>query len=135
MTSRETVRAQLAALRQENDRLTEELRALQKRKSTGEVDEVNLPPADESATLLAVHKQACEDLQAELAETQERCHKLDQACCEVQAQLQRERQEAELECLRAVETERGKWEAREERLVQQLRELQSRLSEKNKGKL
>ena len=38
--------------------------------------------------------------------------------------------EAELEQLQAVQDERSKWEAREDPLVQQLRELQSQLARK-----
>ena len=40
------------------------------------------------------------------------------------------RDEAALERFQAVEAEREKWEAREERLVKQLEELQSQLAEK-----
>ena len=41
--------------------------------------------------------------------------------------MQQLREQAELERLREVELERSKWEAREERLVGQLCELQSKL--------
>ena len=47
-------------------------------------------------------------------ELQSKCQALEETCDTVHAQVSRARQEGELECLRAVESERAKWEARKE---------------------
>ena len=130
--TRETLRAQLAVLRAENERLTEELLALHERTNPAREDTLELP-AKESEVLFETQRQANEDLQAELNDTNERCRELDKVCDDLHTELRKLRDEADLERLRAVEAERNKWEAREERLVKQLEELQSRLTEKNRS--
>ena len=70
--------------------------------------------------ILEAQRQATEDLQAELVKAQERHQELDHVCSGLHDQVQILREEAELGWLRAVEAERCKWEAREERLVEQL---------------
>ena len=55
--SRETLRAQLAVLRAENERLTEELRALQERTNPVGEDTLELP-AEESEILFETQRQA-----------------------------------------------------------------------------
>ena len=72
---------------------------------------------EESVMILEAQRQATEDLQAELVKAQERHQELDHVCSGLHEIL---REEAELGWLRAVEAERCKWEAREERLVEQL---------------
>ena len=117
MAQRETLRSQLDSLRQENSRLTEELRALQKKRRSVGAPSLELQVA-ESATIVEAQRQVTEDLQAELTETQERYRDLEVTCSELYDQLQKLKDEADLNRLRAVEIERSKWESREERLVQ-----------------
>ena len=74
----------------------------------------------ERDTAMEAHRQATEDLQAELTESHERYRELDRWCSELSERLERAAMEAELEKLQAVQEEQQKWEAREERLVQQL---------------
>ena len=118
------LKEQIEALREENARLMDEIGGEPFRTSAG----AGSLALEESKVVLEAHRQATEDLQAELAESLERNRELDRTCSELHEQMQRVTMEAELEKLRAVENERSKWEAREEQLVQQLRELQSQLS-------
>lgn len=131
MAQREMLRSQLDSLRQENSCLTEELRALQKRRSVG-ASSLELQVA-ESTTIVEAQRQATEDLQAELTETQEGYRDLEVTYSELYDQLQKLKDETDLNRLRAVEIERSKWESSEERLVQQLQNLQSQLQPKQAG--
>lgn len=128
MTSRVTkqvLKEQIEALREENARLMDEIHG----ESLGASRDAGSLTVDESSTVtLEAHRQAMEDLQAELEDSQERSRELDRMCTGMDEQIRRLTMEAELDKLRAVEAEHSKWEAREERLVQQLRELQSQLS-------
>ena len=97
--SRETLQAQLTVLRAENERLTEELRALQlERTNPSRADMLELP-AEESEILLETQRQANEDLQAELNDTNERCRELDTVRYDLHTELQKLRDEADLERL------------------------------------
>ena len=60
-------------------------------------------------------------------ELQSKCQALEETCDTVHAQVSRARQEGELERLRAVESERAKWEACEARLVAQLQAVEERV--------
>ena len=60
-------------------------------------------------------------------ELQSKCLALEETCDTVHAQVSQARQEGELERLRAVESERAKWEAREARLVAQLQAAEERV--------
>ena len=118
------LRAQLEALEAENGHLGEELRRFTEARNGREE-----PLADaESSVLLEVQRQATEDLQAELTECQERNVELEQLNDHLQARLQQLTTDAELETLRAVDQEKAKWEAPEERLVRQLESLQQKLA-------
>ena len=52
---------------------------------------------EESKTALEAHRQATEDLQVELAKSQERSKELDEMCSELHKRMQRVTMEAELE--------------------------------------
>ena len=120
------IMAEVEGYKLENDRLANELRALQSELSKGRHDsELQL---QESLVYMEVQRQATEDLQMELAETVERYNKLDTMCADLHDETLKIREQVELEQLRAVEVERTKWEAREERLVRQLQELQIQLA-------
>ena len=67
----------------------------------------------------------CEKLEKDLSDLEGWKRK----CAELQQKVTQIENNAELECFRAVARERKQWEAREERLVQQLRELQQRIAE------
>ena len=125
--SRATLRAQLAALREQDDRLIQELeQALRERLPTtsgstaagASGGDPTLLSHKESVTILEAQRQATEDLQTELVEVQERYQELDHVCSGLHDLVQRLREEAKLERLRAVEAECCKWEAREEQLVE-----------------
>ena len=60
-------------------------------------------------------------LQADLAEETMHCDELAARCTQLDLELETVRMEKELECLKAAENERSKWEAREARLVAQLK--------------
>ena len=60
-------------------------------------------------------------------ELQSKCQALEETCDTVHVQVSRARQEGDLERLRAVESERAKWEAREARLVAQLQAAEERV--------
>ena len=64
-----------------------------------------------------------EQLERETAQKQ----RLSTRCRELEAEVMQVNEAAELEQYRAVQREREKWEEREERLLQQLRELQQRV--------
>ena len=67
------------------------------------------------------------ELTGELGRQNEHGRELERNYADLTAELQRTNERTELECHRAVAEERRKWEAREERSVQQLLELQKRL--------
>ena len=69
-----------------------------------------------------------EDLQAELAEAVERSQALEDRCCQLEEQLLRVNENG-LERLRALEALRSESEAREDRLVEQVRGLQQQMQE------
>ena len=107
MSSRATkqvLKEQIEALREENSRLMDEIRGQPLRTSTGG----GSLALEESKTALEAHRQATEDLQVELAESQERNKELDEMCSELHERVQQVTMEAELEKLRAVQDERSK---------------------------
>ena len=55
-------------------------------------------------------------------------------CSELETQVVQGSRDIELERYRAVEVERSKWEAREERLVRQLEQLEERLEAERRGR-
>ena len=122
--TKQMLKEQIEALREENARLMDEIGGEPLRTSAG----AGSLALEESKVVLEAHRQATEDLQAELAESLERNRELDRACSELHEQMQQVTMEAELEKLRAVENKHSKWEARKERLVQQLQGLRSQLS-------
>ena len=76
-------------------------------------------------------KHKCEELKQELIKWKSKCalwevevNKLKQECSELAGKLNKFESTVELECYRAEATVRKQWEAREDRLVQQLKELQ-----------
>ena len=69
------------------------------------------------------------ELTGELERQSEHGHELGRDCANLSAELQRATERTELESHRAAAEERRKWEAREERSVRQLWELQKRLEE------
>ena len=80
----------------------------------------------EAEQLWEKHRQIQEDLQAELVESQERSCGLVQRCTQLEEQLTRVLEGAELERLRAVDELRRKYDDQEEQLLQQLQNLQER---------
>ena len=58
-------------------------------------------------------------------ERQNQCRELE-VCCKWEARVVQGSRDIELDRYRAVEAERSKWEAREERLVRQLEQLEER---------
>ena len=105
--TKQVLREQIEALREQNARLMDEIRAGQSlRISTGETGSHTL---GESETVLEAHRQATGDLQVELAESLERNQELDRLCSELHERVQRVTMEAELDKLRAVQDERSKW--------------------------
>ena len=87
---------------------------------------VSLGGHSEAEQLLEEQRQMHEDLQSELLESQDRSCALEERCNQLEDQLTRVLEEAELERLRAVDELRRKYDDREERLLQQLQELQER---------
>ncbi len=67
------------------------------------------------------------ELHAKHRDQRARVQELEAACTELQGEVQRLREGAELQRLRAVVAEREKCEAREQRLVLQIEELQRQL--------
>ena len=62
-----------------------------------------------------------------MQELQSKCQSLEETCDVVHVQVSRARQEDELECFRAVESECAKWETCEARLVTQLQAAEGRV--------
>ena len=60
-------------------------------------------------------------------ELQSKCQALEKMCNTIRAEVSQAREEGELECLRAVESECTKWEARKSRLVAQLQAAEGRV--------
>ena len=60
-------------------------------------------------------------------ELQFKCQALEKMCNTICAEVSQAREEGELECLRAVESECTKWEARKSRLVAQLQAAEGRV--------
>ena len=76
-------------------------------------------------------KYKCEGFNQELIKWKSQCalwevevNKLKQECCELAGKLNKVETTIELECYRAEARVRKQWEACEDRLVQQLKELQ-----------
>ena len=109
---KQVLKEQTEALREENSRLMDKIRGQPLRTSIGASSLALEEP--EAKTALEAHRQATEDLQAELAESQERNKELDEMCSKLHERVQRVMMEAELEKLLAVQDEHSKWEAREE---------------------
>ena len=66
-------------------------------------------------------------LREELAGANKHAEALDERCEQLEHEAQRRQRDAELELYRAVAEENRKWEARENRLVRQLEELEKQL--------
>ena len=98
----------------ENEKLIE---GLQERR-------VSLGGQTEAEQLLEEQRQLHEDLQAELMEATERGDMLEERFCTLENQITKILEEAELERLRAVEALCQKYDEREDRLLQQLQDLQ-----------
>ncbi|MCG8625568.1 MAG: hypothetical protein MJE68_26660, partial [Proteobacteria bacterium] len=84
---------------------------------------------EETEALVEQQRQLCEDMQAELAEAAERNSSWEERCCQLEEELQRVREEAELERLRDLDSLRRRAEEREERLAKQVRDLQEAVKE------
>ena len=79
--TKQVLRGQIEALREENARLMDEIQVGQSlTTSTGETGSHTL---GETETVLEAHRQATEDLQAELAESREKNQELDRLCSEL----------------------------------------------------
>ena len=130
--------AETAAWRGEIERLGAELAEVRQRLHDSQEREAR---ASEDAEITRARLQEVEQsLQQQIAgnaklieQLRADMEPLETHCCELEAQISRlvteadtARRDAELERLRALETERQKWEAREERLVEQLREAQKK---------
>ena len=87
---------------------------------------ISLRGHSEAEQLLEEQRQMHEDLQSELLESQDRSCALEERCNQLEDQLTRVLEEAELEQLRAVDKLRRKYDNHKERLLQQLQELQER---------
>ena len=108
--------------KEENRQLELSLQRLRKQPSAG------LEAATTNELLLAEQqRQFEEDMQAELIESRERTEALEQRCQELEEQLVRQLEVADLERLRALETLRKQCDDRESVLVQQIKELQLQL--------
>lgn len=94
------------------------------------VPEINLTPNE---LLLKQQQWFEEDIQAKVIETREHSDGLEQRCQELEDQLVRQLEQAELERLRAIEALQSSYEERETVLVQQLRELQLQLQLQRKS--
>ena len=73
---------------------------------------------------LAEREEVVVQLQQEIAGTQKEVSEANEERRQLREEVKRVREQAELELHRALAAERAKWEAREERMAQQLRELQ-----------
>ena len=108
--------------KEENRQLELSIQRLRKQPSAG------LEAATTNELLLAEQqRQFEEDMQAELIESRERTEALEQRCQELEEQLVRQLEVADLERLRALETLRKQCDDRESVLVQQIKELQLQL--------
>ena len=87
------------------------------------------PTSSTNELILEQYQRFEEDMQAELTESKERAEALEQRCQQLEDELMRQAERAELEKLRAMEAVRSKCEERESVLVQQLRELQLQLQQ------
>ena len=76
---------------------------------------------EEEVNALAYLKIYCEKLEKDIESWRFKCEDLQQRVTQLESNM-------ELECFRATDRERKQWESREERLVQQLRELQQQLA-------
>ena len=148
MSRLEAARTELEAVRTEVERLqAENVKLREARPEQAEA----VDRAAEVERLKELYAQALRDIQAkdeqveavrhELDDTRQRlkrqetaaqelqskCQALEETCDTVHAQVSRARQEGDLERLRAVESERAKWEAREARLVAQLQAAEERV--------
>ena len=85
---------------------------------------VSMEAQTEAKQLLEEQRQLHEDLQAELMEAVARGDALEEHCCSLENQLTKMMEDAELECLRAVESLRQKYDEQEDSLLQQIRDLQ-----------
>ena len=85
---------------------------------------ISLGGRGEAEQLLEEHRRIQEDLQAELTESREQSCVLEERCTQLEDQLTRMLEEAELERLRAVDELCRKYNDCEGRLLQQLQKLQ-----------
>ena len=76
---------------------------------------------EEEVNALAYMKIYCENLKKDIKIWWFKCVDLQQRVIQLESSM-------ELECFRAVDRQRKQWESHEERLVQQLRELQQQLA-------
>ena len=82
----------------ESERLLKDVKKIYKSKdSWRSVDPTQI---EETEALVEQQRQLCEDMQAELAEAAERNSSWEERCCQLEEELQRVREEAELERLR-----------------------------------
>ena len=82
------------------------------------------PTSNANKLILEQYQRFEEDMQAELTESKECAEALEQRCQQLEDELMRQAEQAELEKLCAMEAVCSKCEERESVLVQQLRELQ-----------
>ena len=147
-TALETKR-ELAQSREENDRLMQEigqLKALYEQllRGTQEAEAETLPMSEHCSALEnevselktnlekergrhADQSELVSSLREERAGANKHAEALDERCEQLEHEAQRRQRDAELELYRAVAEENRKWEARENRLVRRLEELEKQL--------
>ena len=77
---------------------------------------------------LTTVESASSQIQQQLEQAVKERENLEKQCTHLEQEIRVMEQEAELKQFRAMELERGKWEAREDRLVEQMRQLERRLA-------
>lgn len=107
----------LERYREESKQLESSLQRLRAQQASKVDDPTSL---NTNELILEQYQRFEEDMQAELAESKERAKALEQWCQQLEDELLRQAERAELEKLRAMEAVRSKCEERESVLVQQL---------------
>ena len=84
--------------------------------------------AQSSQGSLTTVESASSQIRQQLEQAVKEREDLEKQCTHLEQEIRVMEQEAELKQFRAMELERGKWEAREDRLVEQMRQLERRLA-------